>query len=1438
MVQLMINNGSLGVEPGLLFVIIKFLRKEVKNMKKKFLSILLSVMMVLSIAASSGVTFAAEYNDEGKISLANAEITVPSVDGSNSGENAIDGNPGTMWHSAENPNPPEKLTEDNEIIIDLKESVQVDKIRYLPRQDGIEHGRILEYEVYTSNTADQDDFELEAISKWYNTKKWKELYIRPVTAQRIKLVVKTTSNSQWQPDRNKYITAAEIELYDTTKAHMGEIVDPDNPDVVSKKGLNRTYEIYPTVQQFVYYEEEITIPEAVDVVFTGDIDNATKNHLASTLAMVGATGTEVDAVGDNFTVVAAVYDAENNTTGITPTSEDFFDNNDAYILKIEENKIIILGKDTDAVYYGITTLERIFNQIRDGIVEKIRINDYATAKWRGIIEGYYGIPYSNEDIISLMEFGSDFKMNTFIYAPKDDPYHNSKWREPYPQETIDGLKEVIQKGVETKVGFVYAIHPFMNNGINKNDFDREIKYITDKFQVFYDLGVRQFALLADDASSETPLQVKTINALQDWLDTKEGTYPLVFCPQAYSGTPSASYFNQFRDGTSIEINGKTEQVPAVDERVEIMFTGPAIIGNVDSATNEKFNDVSGRYPYMWLNWPVNDYTDSTLFIGEAEMLRKGVTNLNGLVANPMQEAELSKIGLFQVADYIWNTEDFDVHSSWLAACHNVVSNLSKAFPNVAMNMCYPRDGVYHTTGLEWDESENIAEYMSIIIEKVKKGESIKEYSENLIISLVGLVMASDTVLRDGYEAFVEEITPYLKSLMATVEADIYLTKTVLAIEDGAKDEIWNNYSNAAAKIAESNSYEKDCYKPEGYVKLQVTPGTKYLRPYASQMYALLQSKVADAIGFESTNVELAPYTSFAQFSASDAEKAKMIDGDTSTYMSLESGEQKVDDYYGVNLGKVTEITEVNILQGSNDGDHDIFHYCVLEASEDGKEWVTLADFSETAATANISWTASETTMAQYIRLRLTKQGYNGKLDYWLHVREFTVDYETEDFAVVDTDIENTEGKYEITAEAGKVTLTLTDMPADEIGNYLLLSLRDAVEVSSVSVSDTISDAMDITWSFDGKEYVGEALGLQGLTYMKAVTKENAPATVSGEIVIEYVVYEEPSVSNNGSASANNLFDGNRGTYATLGSDNTEVVVDLGREVNVENIKLFVAEDQSANLLKKGAIKLSADGENWITAREFNIVDQSVTDSDDTYDVHEAPYFYIDEDVSATVYYGDINGNGKVDVDDGTALQKYLVGAAELSEAQIAIADTNHDDKITVSDATQVQLIVAGKAEAEASSSAGAVKARYLKVEREANQGTYVINEIEINGGMSFSTVNERTIKTDAVQKEGYEAYNMVDGKLDTYFASGTEGGYIEYTINKEVGLNPFTFTVIQNSETISNAKVEVKVYGTDEYVELGTLDKSICDFTLDPQTQVVRISWDAGEEFFIHEMFY
>ena len=41
---------------------------------------------------------------------------------------------------------------------------------------------------------------------------------------------------------------------------------------------------------------------------------------------------------------------------------------------------------------------------------------------RGFIEGYYGLPWSNEDRMSLMRFGGDYKMTSYIFAPKDDDF--------------------------------------------------------------------------------------------------------------------------------------------------------------------------------------------------------------------------------------------------------------------------------------------------------------------------------------------------------------------------------------------------------------------------------------------------------------------------------------------------------------------------------------------------------------------------------------------------------------------------------------------------------------------------------------------------------------------------------------------------------------------------------------------------------------------------------------------------------------------------------------------------------------------------------------------------------------------------------------------------------------------------------------------------------
>ncbi len=57
-------------------------------------------------------------------------------------------------------------------------------------------------------------------------------------------------------------------------------------------------------------------------------------------------------------------------------------------------------------------------------------------------------------------------------------------------------------------------------------------------------------------------------------------------------------------------------------------------------------------------------------------------------------------------------------------------------------------------------------------------------------------------------------------------------------------------------------------------------------------------------------------------------------------------------------------------------------------------------------------------------------------------------------------------------------------------------------------------------------------------------------------------------------------------------------------------------------------------------------------------------------------YGDSNADGKVNILDVTAIQKYKIGEQELSEYGMRCADVNHDSSITVRDATLIQMKLA------------------------------------------------------------------------------------------------------------------------------------------------------------------
>lgn len=55
--------------------------------------------------------------------------------------------------------------------------------------------------------------------------------------------------------------------------------------------------------------------------------------------------------------------------------------------------------------------------------------------------------------------------------------------------------------------------------------------------------------------------------------------------------------------------------------------------------------------------------------------------------------------------------------------------------------------------------------------------------------------------------------------------------------------------------------------------------------------------------------------------------------------------------------------------------------------------------------------------------------------------------------------------------------------------------------------------------------------------------------------------------------------------------------------------------------------------------------------------------------------GDVNLDGKLDIDDVTLLQKYIADMVTFTDAQRLVADVNGDGKISIEDATAIQYLI-------------------------------------------------------------------------------------------------------------------------------------------------------------------
>ena len=325
------------------------------------------------------------------------------------------------------------------------------------------------------------------------------------------------------------------------------------------------YEIYPIPHEVTYQEDSFIIRSQVNVVYDEGIDEATKDRIETILKEKGKTVVVSEQKRSDMTnVLVGIYGSDDYVdTYVQETyapDASLFEKIDAYYEVVDNDEIVILGKDTDAAFYGITSLKHIFAQMDGSTIRCLEMEDYADTQTRGFIEGYYGIPWSDEDRISLMEFGGEFKMTSYIFAPKDDPYHKgAQWRELYPQERLDEIKKMVDAGNAAKCRFVFTIHPFGGStGVQAGTYEQDLQDLKDKFDQLYSIGVRQFGVLGDDVGNlDRSVVIQLMNDLQEWADEKGDVYDLVFCPAGY---------NHSWQGNYSELN---EYDGGFDERVQI-----------------------------------------------------------------------------------------------------------------------------------------------------------------------------------------------------------------------------------------------------------------------------------------------------------------------------------------------------------------------------------------------------------------------------------------------------------------------------------------------------------------------------------------------------------------------------------------------------------------------------------------------------------------------------------------------------------------------------------------------------------------------------------------------------------------------------------------------------------------------------------------------------
>jgi hypothetical protein len=286
----------------------------------------------------------------------------------------------------------------------------------------------------------------------------------------------------------------------------------------------------------------------------------------------------------------------------------------------------------------------------------------------GLIEGFYGKPWSWEARTETIAFLAPHGYRFYYYAPKADAFLRRRWREPHPPDMVTELRQLSSHCRSLGVRFGVGLSPYEIY----RSFDADAKAaLAAKLAHLDAIGVDDLAILFDDMRGDLPNLAQMQVDIVHWVRERSKATRLLVCPSYYSDDPILDRFFGERPANYLEDFGRK-----LDSTIDIFWTGEEVCARAFSPGHlARVAAQLGRKPFLWDNYPVNDGPVMSQFLhlrgftGRPASMR---AHIAGHAVNVASQPVLSRIPALTLADSYAQGDDYEYGRAFARAAETVL----------------------------------------------------------------------------------------------------------------------------------------------------------------------------------------------------------------------------------------------------------------------------------------------------------------------------------------------------------------------------------------------------------------------------------------------------------------------------------------------------------------------------------------------------------------------------------------------------------------------------------------------------------------------------------------------------------------------------------------------------------------------------------------------